>query len=110
METIPTYLRYLKKEARLSAAQARKWLGIDAGESSRVGEGVAWIKDAQSRLKELEDSKVREKMKDLTFGNDRETRQEVRKERKGRVEKEKEEVQAWLRAYTNMNDMVSMNG
>jgi hypothetical protein len=109
-EVIPLFKRYLRKESILSSALARKWLGVEAGEngkSQKVGEAITWVKDAQMRLDGLGGDGVREKMKGLGIGKGHERRKEERKARKGRVERELEDVAAWLRAYTRMNDTVS---
>jgi hypothetical protein len=109
-EVIPELKRYLRKESALASALAHKWLGVDAGENGKgqkVGEAVAWVKEAQSRLEELEDGKVREKMKGLSFGKGSEKKKEERKARQGRVERELVDIAAWVRAYTRMNDTVS---
>ncbi|ORY35594.1 hypothetical protein BCR39DRAFT_461419 [Naematelia encephala] len=109
-EVIAPFKRYLRKESQLAEALAHKWLGVDAGENSkgsRIGEAVAWTRDAQTRLSEMEDGAVREKMKALGLGKGNERKKEERKARKGRVERELEDVQAWVRVYTRMNDTVS---
>lgn len=109
-EIIPELERYLRKESRLAHALAHKWLGVDAGENgkgAKVGEALTWVKEAQTRLQEMEDGKVREKMKGLSFGKGSEKKKEERKARQGRVERELEDVKAWVRAYSRMNDTVS---
>jgi hypothetical protein len=109
-DVIPQIRRYLRKESILSQALARKWLGVDSGENGKgqkVGEAITWVKDAQGRLQELEDSTVREKMKGLGLGKNHDRRKEERRARKGRVERELEDVQAWIKAYSRMNDTVS---
>ncbi|KAL1406315.1 hypothetical protein Q8F55_008011 [Vanrija albida] len=109
-EVIPELKRYLRKEALLSSALAYKWLGVDAGENSKgakVGEAVAWVKEAQSRLGELEDGKVADRMKGLSLGKGGERRKEARKVRQGRVDRELADIAAWTSAYTKMNDTVA---
>lgn len=111
-EITPELKRYLAKEAQLALALAHKWLGIDAGENGRgtkVGEALAWVKDAQDRLEDLEDSKMRTKLKGLSLGKSRERKKEERKVRMGRVERELEVVKAWVKAYQMMNDTVSIS-
>jgi len=103
------FKRYLKKEALLSQALAHKWLGVDAGENgkgSRVGEAIALCKYSQARLEEMEDGAVREKMKGLGIGRGNEKRKEERKARKGRVERDLEDIGAWVKSYTRQNDTV----
>ncbi|WVQ74937.1 hypothetical protein IAR50_004545 [Cryptococcus sp. DSM 104548] len=109
-EIIPQLKRYLTKESRLALALAHKWLAVDLGENSKgtkIGEALAWIKDAQSRLEDLEDGKVRERIKGLALGKSGERKREERKARKGRVERELEVVRAWGKAYQKMNDTVA---
>ncbi|OCF37950.1 pH-response regulator protein palC [Kwoniella heveanensis BCC8398] len=112
-EIIPPLKRYLRKESQLSLALAHKWLGIDSGENgkgAKVGEALAWTKDALTRLEEMEDSKIREKMKGLSLGGigkSGEKKKEERKARKGRVEREVEDTKAWVTAYTKINDTVA---
>lgn len=110
-EVIPGFKRYLRKESMLSLALAHKWLGVDVGENgkdsrSKVGEAISWMKDALSRLEELEDSAVREKMKGLGIGKSNEKRKEERMARKSRVERDVEDVGAWLASYKRQNDSV----
>ena len=88
-----------------------KWYGVDAGENgkgARVGEALAWVKEARSKLEDLEDGKLRDKMKGLSFGRNKEKSKEERKARKGRVEREGEDAEAWIRAYQKMNDTVRL--
>jgi hypothetical protein len=104
------FKRYLKKEALLSQALAHKWLGVDAGENgkgARVGEAICLCKSAQSRLQDMEDGALREKMKGFGIGKSNEKRKEERKARKGRVERDLEDVIAWVKSYTRQNDTVS---
>lgn len=109
-EVIPALKRYLRKESALALALAQKWLGADAGENgkgAKVGEALAWVKDAEKRLEEMEDGKVREKMKGLSgIGKGSERKKEERKARKGRVERELDDIRAWVRAYSRLNDTV----
>jgi hypothetical protein len=94
----------------LSLALAHKWLGVDAGENgkgAKVGEAIAWMKDAQSRLEDMEDSAIREKMKGLGLGKGNEKRKEERRARQGRVERDIDDVGAWLKSYERENNSVS---
>lgn len=103
------FKRYLKKEAMLSQALAHKWLGVDAGENgkgARIGEAIAWCKDAQTRLQVMEDGAVREKMKGLGIGKSNDRKKEERRARKGRVKRDLEDVGAWVKTYTRQNDTV----
>lgn len=108
-EIIAPVKRYLRKESALATALGYKWLGIDAGENGKgekVGEALAWTKEAQSRLGEMEDSKMREKMKGLGIGKSNERKKEERKARNSRVDREVEDIAAWVKAYSRMNDTV----
>ena len=108
-EIIPELKRYLRKESLLASGLARKWLGVDAGENgkgTKIGEAIAWIKDAQTRLVELEDGAVREKMKGLSFGKGSDKRKDERRARKGRLGRELDDAAAWIRTYQQMNDTV----
>jgi len=107
---IPAFERYLRKESLLASALAHKWLGVDAGENSggaKDGEAIAWVKEAKTKLEEMEDGAVRKKLKGLGIGKANDRKKEERKARKGRVERELEDVSAWLSAHTRMNDTVS---
>jgi hypothetical protein len=111
-ELLAGFKRYLKKEALLSQALAHKWLGVDAGENgkgARIGEAIALCKYAQSRLQDMEDGAMREKMKGMGIGKSNEKRKEERRARKGRVERDLEDVSAWIKSYTRQNDTVSQD-
>jgi len=108
-DIIPELKRYLRKESVLASGLARKWIGVDAGENgkgAKIGEAIAWVKEAQSRLSELEDGTVREKMKGLSFGKGSEKRKDERLARKGRLERELDDVGAWIRSYQRQNNTV----
>lgn len=110
-DATPELKRYLRKESILAAGLARKWLGVDVGENgkgAKVGEALSWVKDAQSRLQDLEDGTVREKMKGLSFGKGSDKKKEERKARKGRLERELDDISAWVRSYQQMNDTVRL--
>lgn len=109
-DLIPLLKRYLGKEAQLAQALAHKWLGVEVGESSkgrRVGEALGWTGDALKRLEEMEDGKMRERMKGLGLGKGNERKKEERRARKGRVERELDDVRGWMRNYKQINDTVS---
>jgi hypothetical protein len=55
----------------------------------------------------MEDGVVREKLKGFGIGKSNEKRKEERKSRKGRVERDLEDVDAWVKSYTRQNDTVS---
>lgn len=106
-EVIPALKRYLVKESLLASALAHKWLGIDAG-SDKTGLAIAWLTEARKRVEVLEESKVREKMKGLSLGlgKDKKQKEEVRRQRRGRVEWEKDGLDEWLKMLSRMNDTV----
>jgi hypothetical protein len=56
---------------------------------------------------DMEDGALREKMKGFGIGKSNEKRKEERKARKGRVERDLEDVIAWVKSYTRQNDTVS---
>lgn len=107
-DVIPSLKRYLAKEALLATALAYKWMGIDAG-SDKNGLAIAWLTEAKKRVEVLEESKVREKIKGLSLGlgKDKKQKEQVRKQRRGRVEWEKEGLEEWLGMFTRLNDTVS---
>lgn len=108
-DVLPELRRYLRKEAMIASALAHKWLGVDAGENAKpakVGEALAWVNESRSRLAELEDGKVSDKMKRLGIGKSAERRNEARRARQGRVEREAADAEAWAAAYKKMNDSV----
>jgi hypothetical protein len=92
-------LDYLKKESGLADIRGRKWLGVEAGETSRgekVGIALAWLEDAGKRLKELK----------LDAGG-----KDERRERKGRLGMEEADITAFSKLYKQMNQTVSfVNG
>lgn len=110
-DVVPELRRYLRKESLLASALGYKWLGIDAGENTKgdgkVGEALAWVKEASARLSELEDGKVADKMKGLAIGRNVERRKEARRARQGRIEREVNDTAAWVQSYTKLNDTVS---
>lgn len=109
-DVVPELARYLRKESLLASALGHKWLGIDAGENSkggRVGEAITWTRVAASKLAELEDGKVADRMKGLGIGRGNERRKEARKVRQGRIDREIADTAAWVQSYTKLNDAVS---
>ena len=82
---------------------------MDAGENGNgatVGGAIAWMTEARAKLEDLDDGAVKDKMKSLGIGKANGRKKEERKARKGRVERELEDVGAWLKAYSRMNDTV----
>ncbi len=94
-------LDYLRKEGNLADAAARKWLGAEAGEAGKVGLALAWLADARNRLDGGGNaaSNLKSKLKSLKKEKDK-------KERKGRVEEELDEIEAYRKVYKQMNDTV----
>nr|XP_019011489.1 pH-response regulator protein palC [Kwoniella pini CBS 10737]OCF50270.1 pH-response regulator protein palC [Kwoniella pini CBS 10737] len=107
-EMIVELKRYLKKESQLSMALSYKWLGIDSaeGKSQKLGEGIAFIKDSLERLEDMENSKLKSGIKSLSMRNS-ERKKEERRNRLGRVEREIEDTNAWLKTYIKLNDTVA---
>ncbi|EIW67251.1 hypothetical protein TREMEDRAFT_33779 [Tremella mesenterica DSM 1558] len=109
-ELIPPVKRYLRKESLLASALGYKWLGVDCGENGKgekVGEALALLIEAKGRLEEMEDGKIRERMKGLSVGKGSERKKEERRGRKGRLERELEDVGAYIKAYKGINDTVA---
>jgi hypothetical protein len=110
-------LDYLKKESGLADIRARKWLGVEAGETpggSKIGLALAWLEDAAKRLRELQTggqvgggktSGFKEKMKGLKLDSGG---REERKERKGRLGVEEADIEAFTKLYKHMNQTVSL--
>jgi len=108
-------LDYLKKESGLADIRARKWLGVEAGETSRgekTGLALAWLEDAGKRLKELQSGGqvgagktggFKEKMKGLKLDAGG---REDRRERRGRLGVEEADIEAFLKLYRQMNQTV----
>ncbi len=114
-EVIPQLLNYLRKEWSLADTTGRKWLGVEAGENpagDKVGLAVGWLQDAKSRMEEVKKSGAvggstfKNKFKSLKTG-DKESKSSA-KDRKSRVEEEIEEVNTYLKVYTQMNNTVCL--
>lgn len=101
-------LKYLEKETKFHSAIAHKWLGVDAGETSKPGKGgeaVGFLKWAQQELEDLHTPRLSK----LGIGRDGTKDQEQdgkRKHRKARTEKELKSVKAFLDHYRKINDSV----
>ncbi|KAJ7594447.1 BRO1 domain-containing protein [Mycena floridula] len=94
---------YLADEGFFHAAMGRKWLGIDAGESSgseRGGDAVAFLIWAKKELDELKDGG-----KGISFGKG-EKEKLGRSSRKEKVAEERESIGVWLKHYKKVNDTV----
>lgn len=88
--------RCLSEGRTLAAAKAYKWLGVDAGEAGRVGEGVAWLQLAKSTLDELG--------KGGTLGSLKASKRP--QPAIGGSADEAIAIEAFLKAYTRLNDKV----
>ena len=89
--------RYLGDEAIFHGAVSRKWLGVDAGESTKGGDAVAYLTWAKKELEELKDGG-----KSLGVGKS----EKSRTLRKGKVAEEMESISMWLKHYQKANDTV----
>lgn len=89
--------RYLADEATFHSALARKWLGVDAGETMRGGDAVGFLSWAKKDLEDLKDGG-----KSLGLGKS----EKSRALRKGKVAEEMESVSLWLKNCQKANDTV----
>ena len=103
-------LRYLEKETKFHSAIAHKWLGVDAGESVKPGQGGEAVGFLRWALQELEDLHTPRLPRGLGIGRDgTKDREQDRKRlnRKARTEHELKSVKAFLDHYQKINDSVS---
>ncbi|EJD52480.1 hypothetical protein AURDEDRAFT_111159 [Auricularia subglabra TFB-10046 SS5] len=101
--------RYVERGAAVGAALAHKWLGVDAGESKsaagpRAGEAVAFLRWAKDELDALRKANVAELVN--MPGNTSREREVGAKAAKAALAREVESVNAFLKAYTQLNDTV----
>ena len=115
-DPLPALVKYLKDGRDFAEAMSRKWLGVDAGESSggeRTGEAIVWLRDAKKTLVESSSSSTGTVpkssngsggglFKKLGGGGGK----EEKKERKGRLGDALESVDAFLQAYEKANNQV----
>lgn len=95
--------RYFTSGRSISIALAHKWLGIDAGENGgkdRAGEAIAWLTLAKEGLEQV-DTKISGGLNLIRVG-----KQEKRVGR-NKIGEELQSVNAFLNAYTRVNDTVS---
>lgn len=110
----PSLMEYLRKEWALAEVRSRKWLAVEAGEHAsgeKVGQAIAMLKDAKSRLDELRKhgdigASTMKKMKGLKIGLGSGGKEE-KTERKGRIAQEMADIESFLETYTHMNNTVS---
>ena len=94
---LTTDLRRCLSDGRtLAAAKAYKWLGIDAGEAGRVGEGVAWLQLAKSTLDDIGKTGALSALK-----SSKRAQPGI-----GGSADEAVAIDGFLKAYTRMNDKV----
>lgn len=107
-------MNYLSKEAALADIRARKWLGVEAGETAggqKTGLALAWLKDAQRRIAELQNrgqvgATRKQGIKDKMKGWAANDRREERKERRGRLEVEQSDIESFIQVYLHLNKTV----
>jgi hypothetical protein len=110
----PSLMEYLRKEWALAEVRSRKWLAVEAGEHAsgeKVGQAIAMLKDAKSRLDELRKhgdigASTMKKMKGLKIGLGSGGKEE-KTERKSRIVQEMADIESFLETYTHMNNTVS---
>jgi hypothetical protein len=98
MEVTESLLLYARDTAALHGALARKWLGAEKGAQDAHGMAVGFLGWAKRELDALRDSGTRK-------GGKEEGRDE-RRDRRGHIVAEAEDVAQFLRYYTRMNDTV----
>ena len=98
MEVTESLLLHARDTATLHGALARKWLGAEKGAQDAHGMAVGFLGWAKRELDTLRDSGTRK-------GGKEEGRDE-RRDRRGHIVAEAEDVAQFLRYYTRMNDTV----
>jgi hypothetical protein len=98
MEVAESLLLYARDTAALHGALARKWLGAEKGAQDAHGMAVGFLGWAKRELDALRDSGTRK-------GGKEEGRDE-RRDRRGHIVAEAEDVAQFLRYHTRMNDSV----
>jgi hypothetical protein len=98
MEVTESLLLYARDTAALHGALARKWLGAEKGAQDAHGMAVGFLGWAKRELDTLRDGGTRK-------GGKEEGRDE-RRDRRGHIVAEAEDVAQFLRYYTRMNDTV----
>ncbi|KIJ49594.1 hypothetical protein M422DRAFT_74636 [Sphaerobolus stellatus SS14] len=88
--------KYLAHEATFADALAHKWLGVDAGEHSKAGEAIAFLKWSKTELEDLGGARK------VSMGIGKNS--ENKKPKKSRITFETESVSSFLQNYKKMND------
>jgi hypothetical protein len=98
MEVTESLLLYAHDAAAVHGALARKWLGAEKGAQEAHGMAVGFLGWAKRELDALRDSRARK--------GGKEDGRDERRERRGHIATEAEDVAQFLRYYTRMNDTV----
>jgi hypothetical protein len=98
MEVTESLLLYAHDSAALHGALARKWLGAEKGAQDAPGMAVGFLGWAKREMDALRDGKAR--------GGGKVEGRDERRERRGHIAAEAEDVAQFLRYYTRMNDTV----
>lgn len=98
MEVTESLLLYAHDAAVLHGALARKWLGAEKGALDASGMAIGFLGWAKRELDTLRDGRVR--------GGGKDEGRDERRERRGHIAAEAEDVAQFLRYYTRMNDTV----
>ena len=98
MEVTESLLLYAHDAAALHGALARKWLGAEKGAQDASGMAIGFLGWAKRELDALRDGRVR--------GGGKDEGRDERRERRGHIATEAEDVAQFLRYYTRMNDTV----
>lgn len=101
--------KYLSQGRTVAQCLGWKWLGVDAGENGgreKAGMALAWLGAAKSGLEELSGGgSVGGRLKMIGKSG----KKGKEKERKGKVGKELDSVNAFLSAYKKVNDTVRLS-
>ena len=98
MEVTGSLLLYAHDGAALHGALARKWLGAERGAQDAAGMAVGFLGWAKRELDALHGGRA--------HGGGKEEGRDERRERRGHIAAEAEDVAQFLRYYTRMNDTV----
>ena len=99
MEVAESLLLYAHDAAALHGALARKWLGAEKGAQDAPGMAVGFLGWAKREFDALRDGRAR-------GGGKKEEGRDGRRERRGHIAAEAEDVAQFLRYYTRVNDSV----
>ena len=98
MEVTESLLLYARDTAALHGALARKWLGAEKGNQDAHGMAVGFLGWAKRELDALRDSSTRK--------GGKEKGRDERRDRRGYIVAEAEDVSQFLRYHTRLNDTV----